>query len=70
MPDHWTHTHARRGSRIGRWKYVHDGAAEHLCDLAVDLGEKTDLKARGAAHFAELEQRYLAWAAQMLPRPT
>ena len=63
-------TRTRAAARIGRWKYVQEGEAEHLYDLGVDLGEKTDLKARESATFAELKQRYSQWAATMLPRPT
>ncbi len=63
-------TRTRAAARIGRWKYVQEGNAEHLYDLAVDLGEKTDLKARETAAFAEAKSRYSAWAAGMLPRPT
>jgi arylsulfatase A-like enzyme len=63
-------TRRRAAARIGRWKYVQEGDAEHLYDLGVDLGEKTDLKARAATTFADLKSRYAAWAAQMLPRPT
>jgi arylsulfatase A-like enzyme len=63
-------TRTRAAARVGRWKYVQEGDAEHLYDLGVDLGEKTDLKARESAAFAELKSRYSAWAAGMLPRPT
>ena len=63
-------TRTRAAARIGRWKYVQEGNAEHLYDLGVDLGEKTDLKARETAAFAEAKSRYSAWAAGMLPRPT
>jgi arylsulfatase A-like enzyme len=63
-------TRTRAAARIGNWKYVQEGDAEHLYDLGVDLGEKTDLKAREAAAFSELKSRYSAWAAQMLPRRT
>jgi arylsulfatase A-like enzyme len=63
-------TRTRAAARIGRWKYVQEGTAEHLYDLGVDLGEKTDLRARQPEPFAELKQRYSTWAAQMLPRPT
>jgi len=63
-------TRTRAAARIGRWKYVQEGDAEHLYDLGVDLGEKTDLKAREAAAFADTKSRYSAWAAEMLPRPT
>jgi arylsulfatase A-like enzyme len=63
-------TRTRAAARIGRWKYLQDGAEEHLYDLGVDLGEKTDLKVREAGRFAELKERYSAWAADMLPRLT
>jgi hypothetical protein len=49
---------------------VQEGSEDHLYDLAVDLGEKTDLKARQPAALADLKSRYAAWAAQMLPRPS
>jgi len=63
-------TRTRAAARLGRWKYVQDGNAEHLYDLRVDPGEKTDLKARQAAAFDETKRRYTAWASAMLPRPT
>jgi arylsulfatase A-like enzyme len=63
-------TRTRAAARMGRWKYVQEGDAEHLYDLGVDLGEKTDLKARESATFADVKQRYSEWAAAMLPRPT
>lgn len=62
-------TRTRAAARVGRWKYVQEGSEEHLYDLDVDLGEKTDLKARASDAFAEVKQRYAAWAAEMLPRP-
>ena len=63
-------TRTRAAARIGRWKYVQEGAAEHLYDLDVDLGEKTDLKERETTAFADARRRYSEWAAAMLPRPT
>jgi arylsulfatase A-like enzyme len=63
-------TRTRAAARIGRWKYVQEGDAERLYDLGVDLGEKTDLKSRQSAVFADTKSRYAAWAAGMLPRPT
>ncbi len=62
-------TRTRAAARTGRWKYVQEGSEDHLYDLAVDLGEKTDLKGREPAVLAEIKNRYAAWAAQMLPRP-
>jgi arylsulfatase A-like enzyme len=63
-------TRTRAAARIGKWKYVQEGTAEHLYDLSVDLGEKTDLKERQAAAFADAKRRYSEWAAGILPRPT
>jgi arylsulfatase A-like enzyme len=60
----------RAAARVGRWKYVQEGSEEHLYDLAVDLGEKTDLKMRETTVFADVKNRYSRWAAEMLPRPT
>jgi arylsulfatase A-like enzyme len=62
-------TRTRAAARIGRWKYVQEGSAEHLFDLGVDPGEKTDLKSREPATFAQAKRRYSDWAAGMLPRP-
>ena len=61
-------TRPRAAARIGRWKYVREGDDEYLYNLAVDLGEKTDLKDRQPAVFAEIKSRHEAWAAGMLPR--
>jgi arylsulfatase A-like enzyme len=61
-------TRTRAAARVGRWKYVQEGAEEHLYDIGVDLGEKTDLKNREPAAFAATKARYSAWAAEMLPR--
>ena len=61
-------TRTRAAARIGRWKYVQEGSEDHLYDLAVDLGEKTDLKEREPAVFADVKARHAAWAAEMLPR--
>ena len=61
-------TRTRAAARIGRWKYVQEGDVEHLYDVGVDLGEKTDLKERESAAFADAKRRHSAWAADMLPR--
>jgi arylsulfatase A-like enzyme len=62
-------TRTRAAARIGRWKYVQEGAEDHLYDVSVDLGEKTDLKTREPAVFDEVKKHYAAWAGEMLPRP-
>ncbi len=61
-------TRTREAARIGNWKYVKDGDAEHLYDLDVDLGEKNELKTKQPDEFARVKSRYGAWAAEMLPR--
>jgi arylsulfatase A-like enzyme len=61
-------TRPRAAARVGRWKYVREGDPEYLYDLAVDLGEKTDLKERERVVFADAQARHAAWAAEMLPR--
>ena len=58
----------RAAARIGHWKYVNEAGAEHLYDLRVDLGEKTNLMTREAAVFERVRAAYAAWDAQMLPR--
>jgi arylsulfatase A-like enzyme len=63
-------TRTRAAARIGRFKYVQEGTVDHLYDLSVDLGEKTDLKEREPVVFADIKSRYAAWAAQILPRPS
>ena len=63
-------TCTRAAARVGRFKYLQDGNAEYLFDLAVDPGEKTDLKTYDPPRFAALKSRYEAWAAEMLPRPS
>jgi arylsulfatase A-like enzyme len=63
-------TRTRGAARIGNWKYLRDGKAEHLFDLGVDPGEKAELAAKHGDAFARLKSRYDAWAAEMLPLPT
>ncbi|MBI4886104.1 MAG: sulfatase-like hydrolase/transferase [Acidobacteria bacterium] len=62
-------TISRDAARVGKWKYLKEGTREGLFDLSVDPGEKADMRAREARVFEEIRQRYLAWNAQMLPRP-
>jgi arylsulfatase A-like enzyme len=63
-------TRTQAAARVGRWKYVQTRDAEHVYDLGVDPGEKTDVKAREAAAFADAKSRCSAWAAGMRPRRT
>jgi arylsulfatase A-like enzyme len=59
----------RAAARAGTWKYLQDGGEEHLFDLATDPGEKADLRRRHPDTFEAIKKQYLAWNAQMLPRP-
>jgi len=58
----------RDAARYGKWKYVKDSGIEHLFDLSIDPGEKTDLRTRNTGVFADIKKRYLAWNASVLPR--
>ena len=56
-------------ARVGTMKYLNESGNEHLFDLSTDLGEKNDLRRDQPTRFEEVKRRYLAWNAQMLPRP-
>ena len=55
--------------RRGVWKYLHDGQAEHLFNLAEDVRENADLKQTHAREFDALKAEFAAWDKQVLPRP-
>jgi arylsulfatase A-like enzyme len=59
----------RAAARVGHWKYLADTDGEYLFDLAVDPGEKDNRRGKEADTFERIKQQYLAWNAQMLPRP-
>jgi arylsulfatase A-like enzyme len=61
-------TSTRAAARIGNWKYVNDAGTEHLFDLAIDPGEKTNLRQKQPAAFERLKRAYDAWNASVLPR--
>jgi arylsulfatase A-like enzyme len=61
-------TATRAAARGGRWKYLQADGDEHLFDLAVDPGEKTNLRERQRAIFDRLKGAYTAWDATVLPR--
>ncbi len=56
-------------ARIGKWKYLKEEDKEHLFDLSIDSGEKNDLRKKHPVVLEDIKKRYLAWDAQMLPRP-
>jgi arylsulfatase A-like enzyme len=59
----------RAAARVGKWKYLNDSNEEHLFDLSIDPGEKNDLRRDEPSRFDEIKSSYVAWEAQMLPRP-
>ena len=61
-------TQTRDAARMGDWKYLQESGHEHLFDLAIDPGEKNDLRTARAEIFDRIRSQYRAWNAQMLPR--
>jgi len=61
-------TQTREAARMGDWKYLKATGNEHLFDLAIDPGEKNDLRTAHAEVFNRIRREYAAWNAQMLPR--
>ena len=62
-------SHDRNAARYGKWKYLKDSGEEHLFDLSIDPGEKTDLRRAHGDVLADIKKRYLAWNAGVLPLP-
>jgi arylsulfatase A-like enzyme len=60
-------TKPQRASRTGKWKYLRDGAEEHLFDLAADPGEAVDLKTKNPDTFEKMRVDYTRWESAMLP---
>lgn len=63
-------TRLRDAARLGNWKYLKDPDGEFLFDLSIDPGEHADLKPKHADVFKDLQTRFAAWNAQMLPKPS
>ena len=61
-------TKPQDASRMGKWKYLRDGAEEHLFDLAADPGESVDLKTKQADTFEKLRANFKKWESTMLAR--
>jgi arylsulfatase A-like enzyme len=55
--------------RMGSWKYLKYQGEEHLFDLTIDPGERNDLRKKHPEVFDDIKKRFLAWDAQVLPRP-
>jgi arylsulfatase A-like enzyme len=51
----------QRAARLGRWKYVRDGAIDLLFDLDADPGERENLGYREPARLADLRTRLARW---------
>jgi arylsulfatase A-like enzyme len=60
-------TKPQAAARMGQWKYLRDGGAEHLFDLVADPGEAADLKDKQAAIFEKIRSEYRKWESTMLP---
>jgi arylsulfatase A-like enzyme len=60
----------QNAARMGKWKYLREGANEHLFDLSVDPGEKAELRTKHPDVFENIRTQYKKWDAQMLPNPT
>ncbi len=61
-------TQAREAARVGDWKYVKDGTTDGLFDLAVDPGEKNNLRTRRPAEHARIKAAFDDWNRTLLPR--
>jgi arylsulfatase A-like enzyme len=61
-------TQTRGAARAGKWKYLNDEGKESLFDLAVDPGEKNDLRPAQQETFDRVRAQYQTWNASMLPR--
>jgi arylsulfatase A-like enzyme len=55
-------------ARMGNWKYLKVGDAEHLFNVASDPGEKDELRFAHKDVFENLRAQYQKWNLQMLPR--
>jgi arylsulfatase A-like enzyme len=53
----------------GHWKYLNDGAAEYLFDLAVDAREQANFRELNPTMFTQLRDEFKNWDSTVLPRP-
>jgi arylsulfatase A-like enzyme len=56
----------QKALRKGQWKYLHDERGEYLFNLAMDQGEKKDIKTKQVGIFNRLKQRYAEWEKTVL----
>jgi arylsulfatase A-like enzyme len=55
----------QRAMRLGRWKYLRDGAIDLLFDLEADPGERNSLGYSEPARMADLRARLARWEEEM-----
>ena len=67
----WRTTQRTRQAAVrdAAWKYLRDEQGEYLFDLALDPGERKDLKAVHPERFTALRDAYEEWNARMLVPP-
>jgi arylsulfatase A-like enzyme len=53
----------------GHWKYLNDGSAEYLFDLAVDAREQANFRELNPTMFTQLRDEFKNWDSTVLPRP-
>lgn len=61
-------TKPQDAARMGKWKYLRDGAQELLFDLGADPGESVDLKTKQPVVFEKVRSEYKKWESTMLAR--
>ena len=61
-------TQDRAAARVGDWKYLDESGNEQLFDLAIDPGEKNDLRGSHPEVFQRIRAQYAEWNGRMLPR--
>lgn len=69
-PLFWKYkNHGQQAARLGKWKYLQIGGHSFLFDIIADPLERGNLKDREPAIFAQLEQSWQRWNADMLTYP-
>jgi arylsulfatase A-like enzyme len=69
-PLFWKYkNHGQQAARLGKWKYLQIGGNTFLFDIIADPLERGNLKEREPEMFAQLEQAWQRWNADMLVYP-
>jgi arylsulfatase A-like enzyme len=69
-PLFWKYkNHGQQAARLGKWKYLQIGGNTFLFDIIADPLERGNLKEREPEMFAQLEQAWQRWNADMLAYP-